>query len=89
MPIVNHSECRVLYRAVGIDIDDSQLCAGGIAGEDSCRGDSGGALMKLQGDNWFVEGIVSFGNKCGLAGWPGVYTRVSSFEDWIKSNLRP
>lgn len=48
-----------------------------------------GPLMKFTDSYWFVEGIVSFGRACGLEGWPGVYTRVSSFEDWIKTAMIP
>ncbi len=45
--------------------------------------------MKFTDNYWVVEGIVSFGRACGLEGWPGVYTRVSSFEYWIKMTMRP
>ena len=31
-------------------------------------------------------GIVSWGPQCGNPLFHGVYTRVSSFADWIKSN---
>ncbi|MFD2687699.1 S1 family peptidase [Streptomyces phyllanthi] len=52
----------------------SMVCAGERAGgRDACQGDSGGPLV-AQGK---VIGLVSWGTGCGLAGSPGVYTRVS------------
>ncbi|XP_002021916.2 trypsin-3 [Drosophila persimilis] len=49
---------------------------------DSCQGDSGGPLMC----NSIVVGVVSFGAGCGEPKSAGVYTDVSFFGDWIKSN---
>ncbi|EDV94551.1 GH19111 [Drosophila grimshawi] len=72
----------------------NQLCAGGVEGIDSCNGDSGGPLVLeeiTEGfGNYFLTGIVSFGpTPCGLAGWPGVYTLVSAYIEWIETNIRP
>ncbi|CAG7730086.1 unnamed protein product [Allacma fusca] len=80
--IVPNSSCKQTYgsRAPG-GIISSMVCAGSRAG-DACSGDSGGPLM-VGGSQ---IGIVSWGIGCG--GYPGVYTRVSSFLPWIQKNQR-
>ena len=58
---------------------------------DSCAGDSGGPLMiqEDEGSKMYMAGITSFGKrKCGT-GFPGVYTDITYYIDWIKDNLRP
>lgn len=51
----------------------SMFCAGGEIGYDSCRGDSGGALVA----NGVQVGIVSTGASiCGVE-FPGVYTNIT------------
>ena len=62
-----------------------------ILGQDSCQGDSGGPLIVMDGDKglMYLRGIVSFGtNKCGH-GYPGVYTDIAYYVDWIRKNLKP
>lgn len=44
-------------------------------------------MMKFDA-RWVQVGIVSFGNKCGEPGYPGVYTRISEYIDWIKEHTK-
>ncbi|XP_056631648.1 uncharacterized protein LOC130441829 [Diorhabda sublineata] len=92
IPIAQRRQCTTAFSSAGINLENSQICAGGERGKDSCSGDSGGPLMKtVKGDvsTWYLEGIVSFGAKCGTEGWPGIYTRVENYLGWIHSNVRP
>jgi hypothetical protein len=60
------------------------LCAGKIDGsQDACQGDSGGPLFFNDGSSWQQAGIVSWGYQCGVPNFPGIYTRVSQYFDWI------
>lgn len=77
-----------------MDITGKQLCAGGSNQKDSCPGDSGGPLHAaayIFDDIRLVQqAIVSFGPRlCGLEGYPGVYTRVACYMDWILDNMEP
>ncbi|XP_053661246.1 CLIP domain-containing serine protease B8-like [Anopheles marshallii] len=84
-PVFAQEECDKKWK--NIEIIEQQLCAGGVFGIDSCSGDSGGPLM-VRRFYWIQEGVISFGNQCALEGWPGVYTRVSAYLDWIRQNIR-
>lgn len=75
-------------------ITDKQICAGGVKGENFCRGDSGGPLMHLDRtpdqENWINIGVVSVTFKfCATARVPGVYTRTTEYMPWILEHLKP
>ena len=63
---------------------ESELCFGGN-GKDSCVGDGGGPLMCLVEGSYSLVGIVSYGNGCGWASYPGRYVNVHFYSDWIKN----
>jgi len=80
-------QCNTLPAYAG-RVSNTMLCAGFQAGGfDSCQGDSGGPLYRQNTDGSLtVAGITSWGEGCGLALRPGVYTDVASFNDWIRLN---
>ncbi|CAO1427631.1 unnamed protein product [Diamesa serratosioi] len=92
VPIYDSQQCSAKYKSKGRNISTNQICAGGNAGEDSCRGDSGGPLMGLKSDGipyWYLAGVVSYGPvPCGQQNLPGVYTKVSEYIQWIESKMR-
>ncbi|CAK1600806.1 unnamed protein product [Parnassius mnemosyne] len=89
MPIFNKAECLNKYKKLGAILTDKQICAGGAFAEDACRGDSGGPLMRKRPNGaWETVAVVSFGYGCGREGWPGVYSSVASYLDWIKETMR-
>ncbi|KAL6256344.1 hypothetical protein P5V15_012461 [Pogonomyrmex californicus] len=92
LPVVTNEQCKEVYKRT-TEIWYKQICAGGRDNVDSCLGDSGGPLQApglYRGVTRTIQyGVVSYGLKhCGTEGYPGVYTRVSYYVDWILDTLR-
>ena len=51
--------------------------------------DSGGPFVCFdpEDDQWLLTGVVSTGYGCARPGFPGIYTRVTSFIDWIEDTV--
>ncbi|NXJ83195.1 TMPSC protease, partial [Trogon melanurus] len=72
--------------AYGSLVNSNMICAGSRSGgTDSCQGDSGGPLAcyHRRTDKYYLVGISSFGIGCGRPKFPGIYTRVSCYIDWV------
>lgn len=56
-------------------------------------GDSGSGIMlpSYSEDDeeyyLYLAGVVSYGASCGTKGMPGVYTKVTSYLNWISENV--
>jgi secreted trypsin-like serine protease len=50
--------------------------------------DSGGPILQWTGNYWEQVGIVSYGYGCAAPGYPGIYTRLSYYYDWMNDILR-
>ncbi|KAK9878849.1 hypothetical protein WA026_003684 [Henosepilachna vigintioctopunctata] len=90
VPVMSNEECRNTNYSAKM-ISDNMLCAGypETGGKDSCQGDSGGPLVverTTKDHRYELIGIVSWGNGCARPGYPGVYTRVTRYLDWIIEN---
>jgi trypsin len=85
---IAHDDCNDDNSYQGQVYDNEMICAS-APGKDSCFGDSGGPIV-ISGGNPaedVVVGITSWGYGCALSNFPGVYTRVSSYADWIQTRL--
>ncbi|XP_048486951.1 trypsin CFT-1-like isoform X2 [Plutella xylostella] len=67
----------------GAPTADSMLCAAllDVGGAGICTGDSGGPLVY----NEVVVGVTSFSMTCDDSFYPQVFTRVSSYTNWINN----
>jgi secreted trypsin-like serine protease len=86
LQLMTNAQCRQVFNAGDSFVTDNMICAAvPEGGKGSCQGDSGGPLVVNTGSGVQQVGIVSFGVGCASAGRPGVYTRVSEFNEWMSA----
>ncbi|XP_068215843.1 coagulation factor IX-like [Palaemon carinicauda] len=88
VPVWQPNECAAAYPN---KIFPGMMCAGAKeGGKDSCQGDSGGPfhIQLFPERQWVIAGIVSWGIGCARPEKPGVYTEVTQYLGWIRSNAR-
>ena len=91
MDLVDKTACQDRFRKTRLGknflLDDSYLCAGGLRGHGTCKGDGGGPLVcpsKFFVGQYEQIGIVSWGLGCGYE-VPETYadvTKALRFIDW-------
>merc|ERR1712066_75979 len=94
LPVVDHDTCQDSLRQTRLGgkfkLDDSFVCAGGVNGKDTRKGDGGSPLVcpSQQDPNTYIQaGIVAWGIGCGEDNTPGVYADVSQASCWIDSAI--
>jgi len=85
--VLDNESCKTMFQGSNVTVVDSDICALQPGSrKNACYGDSGGPLMASPKPRTFVQvGIVSRG--CGNMDLPNIYTRVSSFSDWIGTTM--
>ncbi|XP_016947976.1 trypsin-1 [Drosophila biarmipes] len=80
LQVFSDKECSDRHQT---QLHESQICAGlPEGGKGQCSGDSGGPLIVTGSDT--QVGIVSWSIKpCARPPFPGVFTEVSAYVDWI------
>jgi len=89
VPILTHDKCKYKSRHLAKEISDNMMCAGyDDARIDACSGDSGGPLIKIEENYKKVIGLISWGIECAKVGYPGVYTRLGPYLEWIVNTIK-
>ena len=81
----NRSECG----QYGANFDAAtEICAGlPTGGADACQGDSGGPLVVDVAGTPVLAGVTSVGFECARAEYPGIFSRLTTFESWLKQYI--
>lgn len=84
LQVFSDQECSERHQE---QLHSSQICAGvPEGGKGQCSGDSGGPLLLTNSDTQI--GIVSWSIKpCARPPFPGVFTEVSEYVDWIVTTV--
>jgi len=85
LPLLSDSECErrlsPIFNSKGVKnwkLQPSEICAGGVLGEDTCQGEGGAPLVCYDKglDQYFAVGLVNYGFGCNGTD-PAVYTNLA------------
>lgn len=95
LPVISRAECQGQLRVTRLGrrfrLRPSFLCAGGIEGKDTCKGDGGSPLfctLPGQMHRYQLAGIVSWGIECAKEDVPAVYANVPFLRKWIDEKVK-
>lgn len=81
MPVMPNAVCRMYWSGA---VSEKMICMSTASGKSTCHGDSGGPLVYREGNTSYLIGATSFGTTMGCqVGFPAVFTRISSYLEWI------
>uniref|UniRef100_A0A0A9XVS9 Phenoloxidase-activating factor 2 n=1 Tax=Lygus hesperus TaxID=30085 RepID=A0A0A9XVS9_LYGHE len=93
LPTVSRDECESKLQETRLGpyftLPESVMCAGGVPGKDTCKGDGGSPLIcpiKGQLNRYQQVGIVAAGIGCGTD-VPGIYADVAFLRPWIDQQV--
>uniref|UniRef100_A0A2M3ZE80 Putative secreted serine protease n=1 Tax=Anopheles braziliensis TaxID=58242 RepID=A0A2M3ZE80_9DIPT len=94
LPVVPNDQCQSALRTTRLGakftLHKSFICAGGVPGKDTCKGDGGSPLVcpiPNKQHQYYQTGVVAWGIGCGENGIPGVYGNVAKFRNWIDQHM--
>ena len=68
------------------DVDNDGEINDTLGGRDACQGDSGGPLIIVDNGIPKLIGVTSWGIGCAQPGYPGVWSSVGYYYDFIRDN---
>uniref|UniRef100_A0A672SBZ6 Hepatocyte growth factor-like protein n=1 Tax=Sinocyclocheilus grahami TaxID=75366 RepID=A0A672SBZ6_SINGR len=82
MPVLSNKDCNPYFKG---RVRENEICTMPfVAGVGACERDYGGPLACQNSDCWVLEGVIIPMRRCGHAGQPNIFIRVSFYVDWIK-----
>ncbi|XP_008518542.2 putative serine protease 45 [Equus przewalskii] len=90
--IMDNKRCDRVYRKMAVVphilplVMQDMVCATNY-GENLCNGDAGGPLACEVEDRWILAGVLSWDKACAKSQNPGVYSRVTKYSKWIKTQI--
>nr|ACO10194.1 Trypsin epsilon precursor [Caligus rogercresseyi] len=85
LDIYDIKECQKVYTNVQ-DMDKTMICTL-TPSKGFCAGDFGDPLVTKDKDTNKLSGLAAWGFGCASKDYPGVYTDVTRFKEWIESTM--
>ncbi len=92
MKVIPAADCEAAYKELGkghrLRLRDLRRRAGRREGL-LLRRLGGPLVAPADNSRGFVQiGVVSWGDQCGNPAFPGIYSRVANYNDWIRATIQ-